>query len=358
MLIMRLIIVLLIWVTPAIIAEMLGWKGIWGSGSALVDYLIPIPVAGGVLHVPGFVIAALVVLKLDKWDESVAQWIPLVALAILLLALTLQLELDSLNAWLFTDFEPGSSMLRFGENPLLLFIATDALWVALYSLLLGNARKLRYILILPLVPLITIGAVMLSYKTTAPEFRYGISVNGEIRGDEIDLIYTQNSYNEQQFRDWLNSASNIMPPWDSIDAGHQAVLFTRSMQAVEYGKVNDFDNIVATICRYEENREVTVYSGYADCFIDRRNFNELMQISRDNTDTGLGRELDDWYAQAKLCDGLQVPEGYIQGIEVIDWCRRLRENFASLQETISVKYGLDSPQVEFVRSHAGLIDAN
>ena len=355
---MRLIIILLIWVTPAIIAEMLGWKGIWGSGSALIDYLIPIPVAGGVLHVPGFVIAALVVLKLDKWQGSAAQWVPLIALAVLLLALTLQLELDSLNAWLFTDFEPGSSMLRFGENPLLLFMATDAFWVALYSLLLGQARNLRYMLILPLVPLMTIGAVMLSYKTTAPEFRYGTSVHGETRGDEIVLIYTQNRYNEKLFRDWLNSASNIMPPWDSIDAGHQAVLFTRSMQAVEYARVDDHDNIVATICRYEENREVIAYFEYEDCFIDRHNFNELMQISRDNTDTGLGRELDEWYAQAKLCDGLQMPAGYVQGVEAIDWCRRLREKFATLQDTISVKYGLDSPQVKFVSSHAGLIDAN
>jgi len=65
--------------------------------------------------------------------------------------------------------------------------------------------------------------------------------------------------------------------------------------------------------------------------IMRHNFNELMQISRDNTDTGLGTELDNWYAQAKLCDGLQVPETYVQGIEVIDWCRRLRADYALLK---------------------------
>src|SRR5262245_4267905 len=35
---------LLAWPTPALIAGALGWKGVWGSGSALADYLIPIPV--------------------------------------------------------------------------------------------------------------------------------------------------------------------------------------------------------------------------------------------------------------------------------------------------------------------------
>lgn len=35
------------WIVPAAIAGALGWKGIWGSGSAFADYLIPIPVSGG-----------------------------------------------------------------------------------------------------------------------------------------------------------------------------------------------------------------------------------------------------------------------------------------------------------------------
>ena len=30
----------LAWITPAFIAGMLGWSGIWGAGSALVEYLI------------------------------------------------------------------------------------------------------------------------------------------------------------------------------------------------------------------------------------------------------------------------------------------------------------------------------
>ena len=33
---------LVAWPLPALIAGALGWKGIWGSGSALVEFLIPL----------------------------------------------------------------------------------------------------------------------------------------------------------------------------------------------------------------------------------------------------------------------------------------------------------------------------
>ena len=52
------------WLTPALIAGVLGWTGIWGTGSALVEFLIPVPVAGGVLHVPSFAVLLGIVLVL------------------------------------------------------------------------------------------------------------------------------------------------------------------------------------------------------------------------------------------------------------------------------------------------------
>jgi len=47
---------ILAWMAPPLVAGALGWRGVWGSGSALVDYMIPVPVAGGVLHVPSFAV--------------------------------------------------------------------------------------------------------------------------------------------------------------------------------------------------------------------------------------------------------------------------------------------------------------
>ena len=67
---MRLIILTLAWVTPAIIAEILGWRGIWGSGSAFGDALIPIPVAGGCLHVVSFCLSAAIVYREHRLPSS------------------------------------------------------------------------------------------------------------------------------------------------------------------------------------------------------------------------------------------------------------------------------------------------
>ena len=64
--------ILIAWPMPALIAGALGWKGIWGSGSALFDFLIPIPVAGGALHVPSFVVCGLIVLNMRFAEEESA----------------------------------------------------------------------------------------------------------------------------------------------------------------------------------------------------------------------------------------------------------------------------------------------
>ena len=57
---------------PALIAGALGWKGVWGSGSALADFLIPIPVAGGVLQVPTFLVRGLIVFLMPSTSDETA----------------------------------------------------------------------------------------------------------------------------------------------------------------------------------------------------------------------------------------------------------------------------------------------
>ncbi len=61
-----LLLTLVAWPLPALIAGALGWQGVWGSGSAMTDYLIPIPVAGGVFHLPTFVLGAVTVMVLPN----------------------------------------------------------------------------------------------------------------------------------------------------------------------------------------------------------------------------------------------------------------------------------------------------
>ena len=118
---------ILAWVVPPLIAGALGWRGVWGSGSALVDYLIPIPVAGGALHVPSFVL----LLVLVAWGPRLSAKATGRARALALgAALTGAVLLLPPPEW------------RPSENPLGLFVVVDAL-VALLSVRAQRTGGLR-----------------------------------------------------------------------------------------------------------------------------------------------------------------------------------------------------------------------
>ena len=111
---MRLIILTLAWVTPAIITEILGWRGIWGSGSAFGDALIPIPVAGGCLHVVSFCLSAAIVYREHRLPSSTQNILPIIAGALFMGMIALQIDYDRLNAYLFSDYQPYGSPVRLG----------------------------------------------------------------------------------------------------------------------------------------------------------------------------------------------------------------------------------------------------
>ena len=77
----------LAWLLPALLGHALGWSGLWG-GAALPDLLWPLPVAGGALHVPSFVLCAVLVKLLPGASDRVAA-----RLQALLLGLALALAL-------------------------------------------------------------------------------------------------------------------------------------------------------------------------------------------------------------------------------------------------------------------------
>lgn len=352
---MRLPILLFMWITPALVAGALGWTGIWGGSSAAVDYLIPIPVAGGAFHVPSFVFAATVLATLGKWPESFARFIPLLAGAVFLAALALLLDFERLNAWLFTDYDPGRSPFRLGKNPLLLFIASDAAWVALYALFAGGALRPAYYLLLPLVPAAIIGTQAVVYQTTGPAFKSGYTRTIDKHGNTATLVYTSATYDETLFRQWWEQDNTITRPWNTPNSQHLAVLFTRSMQDVRYFNYDNRENIVATFCVYEENPPLEAHAGYHDCFKGRVSFRENYGRSLDTTSTGLGREVDTWFAGARLCAGVAIPETGSPGNELIDLCHGLKANHAVLLERLSRQYGDDSRQVAFVQERGYLL---
>ena len=171
----------LAWVVPPLIAGALGWRGVWGSGSALVDYLIPVPVAGGALHVPSFVLLLLLVAWGPQLSAKAAGRARALALGA---ALTGAVLLVPPPEW------------RPSQNPLGLFMVVDAV-VALLSLLgarreTGRRFEPGAVLALLAVPALGamvawrtlgLGEAFVSGSTTVSADLALVSVRVDVRGD-------------------------------------------------------------------------------------------------------------------------------------------------------------------------------
>ena len=115
---------LLGWSIPAVLAHAIGWHAIWGSGSVALDYLLPIPVAAGVLHVPSFVLCTIGLWQLPTVSAKTSGRLRAAAWG---LALASGLGLLRLDEALIAVRSGGAwSGTLWQENPLALFVLTDA----------------------------------------------------------------------------------------------------------------------------------------------------------------------------------------------------------------------------------------
>ena len=352
---MRITVLILAWITPAIIAGTLGWSGIWGAGSALGDYLIPIPVAGGVLHVPSFLVAASIIVFGRHLPIAIIRHLSVFAFALSIAAISLQMDFQRINWWLFTDYQPHGSPFRFGKNPFYLFVATDAFWVGMYALKNSHLRGLRYWLCLPLIPVVIIGVHAIQYRTIGPSFQIIGSVTGKVRGEETNVVYTSASYNKKTFLDWVETKANFARPWMNPNAEHVAIIFTGSMQFKRWRQLDEMikQNTVATVCLYEEDCSTIAHKGYYDCFEDRKTVEEKLSVLVTGEATGLGKDIDRWFAGVQVCFTENVPEACGPDIALSRLCEGLvRNHRRNIKRFIKI-YGENSDQLQFVRSTAG-----
>jgi hypothetical protein len=276
------------------------------------------------------------------------------AFGVLVAALSLMLEFDRLNAWLFTDYAPHGSPFRLDGNPFLLFVVTDAFWVGVYALTKGDSAPARSWLVLPVIPAVIVGFNAVSYQTGGPVFKKGIPMPTGSRGEEIIPVYTAESYDEEVFLDWIEQERYALLPWLDVNSEHTAVLFTNSMQKIKWGRIDQIEGeeFVATVCLYEEDRAIVPHPGHYDCFADRNTVEQELAALAASESTGLGKDIDFWYARVLLCDGVEIPEDAATDIARIGVCQGVvRVHPQNLQKFIE-KYGEDSEQVNFVRAQA------
>jgi hypothetical protein len=195
---------------------------------------------------------------------------------------------------------------------------------------------------------------MVHYHWGGPTFEIGGSARTSSRGEKIIAVYTSASYDEAAFVDWIKQRSSSAFPWLNANSEHVAVVFTNSMQAIKWGRLDQIDgeSIVATICLYEEDRSILPHPGYYDCFADRNTVEQEVAALVASESTGFGNDIDYWYARVLLCDGVEIPDTPATDIERIEVCRGVVRDFPWRISQFIEKYGEDSEPVSFVRTQA------
>ncbi len=251
--------ILVAWPAPAIIAGLSGWNGIWGSGSAFYDYLIPIPVAGGALHVPSFVVATAFVFSLGSATPGAADRRRRLAPLLLGLALAGALflvDLERIFRALTTD---APFRLRFERNALALFVTTDATLAFLFTNGVRFSPRLAAAIAAPVaVGGLAFGMISLSQ----PEIGHGIARYGKARGDQMRWAHAP-AESLRTFEDRAFQYAQAFHPNRNVNAEDLAIYFTSSAAAASEG---GDEGIFATLCLYEDGTGPVWAEERIDCF--------------------------------------------------------------------------------------------
>ena len=314
---------LVAWPLPALIAGALGWQGVWGSGSAMTDYLIPIPIAGGVLHVPTFVLGVVAILVLPNLSPTGASRLRALIFGVAIAGVLWLLNLDQL----FRALQNGKpfTRLRWQQNPLGLFFICDALLTLLFIAAALQRPWLRLevlTLVLLLMPsLMPLQMAMPRTKTTEEkqlQFTAGASDRDKTRGNELLMVYTPMDMNAPDFRQlaerWVEKPGSMAHPRFHISAEDLAVMFTANRDAIQHFNAAQ---AVVTLCLYEDGAALRWLPGAGDCFSEHTSFSERLRAAAIARPPEEAAELRRYFAARELClmeKFSSVPSG--QGLQV------------------------------------------
>ena len=291
------------WIAPAAIAGMLGWRGIWGSGSAFVDFLIPIPVAGGVLHIPSFVVVSLILVS-QPWSGRIGGYARGVLLAGALVGVAILLDLNKLQLAASTDAALGRW--PWQENPVGLFVLTDCLIAqpflgAFRGRSPDGAKEWSVSLLLAIVvPALYAAASLQADPRQHQPFIYTRSVPGPGRTDETMLFYSRLPIGTEAFREAVRPLIMERDPRRGVNVEDAALLFFDSLEAAQQSRLDDARQ---TICLYEDGTPTAWHPGYADCFAGHESFSDRMAKTLAAQDTSLHVDVRVHLARRDACAG-------------------------------------------------------
>lgn len=261
------------WVTPALVAGALGWSGIWGSGSAFGDYLIPVPVAGGALHVPSFAVALALAAAWPKLGEGAAALIRGGVCGVALLGVALLIDVGHLAHVVTTDLP--FTRVRWEENPLGLFLASDGLWLLAWTL----GRPVIAVRLLPALGLAV--AIPASYLALSPAalpqarepFQWGRHLPAPGPADAVRLVFTRLPVDHPAFREQARAFIGDRGPAGNVNAEAMAFLFTDSLESA---RALGEREPLTTLCLYQDGTPERWLPGRGDCFGDHQTFRDRL----------------------------------------------------------------------------------
>ncbi len=292
---------LLGWSIPAVLAHAIGWHAIWGSGSVALDYLLPIPVAAGVLHVPSFVLCTIGLWQLPTVSAKTSGRLRAAAWG---LALAGGLGLLRLDEALIAVRSGGAwSGTLWQENPLALFVLTDAALALLMSVgrtvdAPGGRDPVRWLLWL--CP--GLGVLVLAWQMApaADAFLPGAVRPGLARGDEQWMVYTGQDIKAPGFQPKATIWAQQRHRSGLGLGGDMAILFSQSRDAV---KRSDMERAQLTLCLFDDDTPPRWLPGAQSlaCFDGHQNFSEEVDIAIASQATDLPIDKRHANAQRQVC---------------------------------------------------------
>jgi hypothetical protein len=299
------------WVAPAAMAGALGWKGIWGSGSAFADYLIPVPVAGGVFHLPSFIAVSLILFT-QPWAGRLGGQVRALLLAGMLVGVAVLLDLDKLQLAATTDMVGG----RFWQQqPLGLFMVTDCAIALLFVRMLGGrwpegAKEWVGALLIALaIPAVYAAAALHTDPRQQNPFVYAGDRSAGQRGNEMAFYYAKLPPGSEGFRQAASAVLERHDPRGDMNAEDIAIHFYDSLAAAQS---QDSSAAKYTICLYQDGTATTWNPGSVDCFSGHESFSERREKAFSLQNQALPQDVRLWLARRDACAGrkpLRAPAG-------------------------------------------------
>ena len=315
-----LFIAILMWVTPAVLAGMFGWPGIWGGGSAFSDLIVPAPITGGIFHVPSYVLALLLMSAYRNASETNAALLRTVFLAAFLVGLLQLIDLERLYVAITSDME--RSALRMHENYLGICLASDALlgWIWMKFDARGEVKQITFASILLLPAVAYVALALFGNDRVGAEFLQGRSEQQPQRGDVILWIYTTHQSPTPEVQ--MAALDLVWQRLPDQNANYQdmALFFTNSMQDAK-GYAPEAQPLFSA-CVYEDGTETVWQMGRADCFSHHENFSERLNRTFDELPQELPRDIKHYMVAEILCKDFVVTDNKLD-IEEQSYCRRV-----------------------------------